>query len=307
MISIRTCVGLVACCVGSLVVSLMAHAAGMYVATAGGPADERRIAEWMQVVDSATVITFRHRVVVHRPVRFKTRKPCLYRLSRVLGEDRLEGTAPTRFARALGLWEHLPDTTSCRSGPCRTESHLLIGATGDTLISHSFDLTFRRSGREVTFAIACAEELAWISDSSKCWACLPVPHHLPGLIALAHQSFPWDSLVDRIKPCEPAAADSGSPLLGGYVYVEVVPEAIERQPPKYPDKARAAGAGGTVIVQALIGKDGEVRRTAIAESIPLLDQAAVQAVERWRFRPAMSNGEPVAVWVAVPVKFTLQD
>jgi protein TonB len=254
----------------------------------------------MQVVDSATVVIFRHRVDVHRPVRFKSRKPCIYGLNKVVGEERLAGTAPARFAEMLGLKERLPDTSSCQARHCRDDSHPLIGATRDTLMSQGLELTFQGSGRELTFAVAYPEEVARITDASQHWACLPLPPRTPDLVALARNSFPWDSLLTRIEPCKPTAADSAPPSPGDYVYVEELPESIERQAPKYPYKAREAGVGGTVMVQALIGRDGEVARTVIVESIPLLDQAAVQAVEQWRFRPARSNGKPVAIWVAVP-------
>jgi TonB family protein len=41
------------------------------------------------------------------------------------------------------------------------------------------------------------------------------------------------------------------------------------------------------------------------KSVPMLDAAAVAAVKQWVFKPALSNNKPVAVWVAVPMKFTL--
>jgi len=48
-----------------------------------------------------------------------------------------------------------------------------------------------------------------------------------------------------------------------------------------------------------------VRATRVLKSIPQLDAAAVRAVRKWRFQPALSDGKPVVVWVAVPVKFSL--
>jgi protein TonB len=95
------------------------------------------------------------------------------------------------------------------------------------------------------------------------------------------------------------------PKFGEYVYVEELPEAITRVAPQYPDLAREAGVDGTVMVQALVGKDGRVRDTRVVKSIPMLDAAAVTAVKQWVFKPALSNNKPVAVWVAVPVKFSL--
>lgn len=52
-------------------------------------------------------------------------------------------------------------------------------------------------------------------------------------------------------------------------------------------------------------EDGTVSDTRITGSIPELDAAAAQAVRQWRFKPAQSKGQPVAVWVAVPIKFSL--
>jgi len=95
------------------------------------------------------------------------------------------------------------------------------------------------------------------------------------------------------------------PKFGEYVYVEELPEAVTRVAPQYPDIAREAGVDGTVLVQALVGKDGKVHDVRVQKSIPMLDAAAIAAVKAWVFKPALSNNKPVAVWVAVPVKFSL--
>jgi protein TonB len=95
------------------------------------------------------------------------------------------------------------------------------------------------------------------------------------------------------------------PKFGEYVYVEELPEAVTKVSPVYPDLAREAGVDGTVMVQALVGKDGKVKDTKVVKSVPMLDAAAISAVKQWVFKPALSNNKPVAVWVAVPVKFSL--
>jgi len=99
--------------------------------------------------------------------------------------------------------------------------------------------------------------------------------------------------------------DDGLPRFGEYVYVEELPEAVTKVEPVYPDLAREAGVDGTVLVQALVGKDGRVKDTKVVKSIPMLNAAAVSAVKLWVFKPALSNNKPVAVWVAVPVRFLL--
>ncbi|MEQ1831883.1 MAG: energy transducer TonB [Candidatus Eisenbacteria bacterium] len=102
-----------------------------------------------------------------------------------------------------------------------------------------------------------------------------------------------------------APSEDELPKFGDYVYVEELPEAITRVPPQYPDLAREAGVDGTVMVQALVGKEGKVKDVRVVKSIPMLDEAAKTAVRQWVFKPALSNNKPVAVWVGVPVKFSL--
>ena len=108
---------------------------------------------------------------------------------------------------------------------------------------------------------------------------------------------------DNIVVAPPA--EDELPKFGEYVYVEELPEAITKVQPVYPELARDAGVDGTVMVQALVGKDGKVKDAKVVKSINMLDQAALDAVKNWVFKPALSNNKPVAVWVAVPVRFSL--
>jgi TonB family protein len=105
----------------------------------------------------------------------------------------------------------------------------------------------------------------------------------------------------RIEVAPPAVPRESLPNLGDYVYVEELPEAIKKVPPVYPELPRTVDA--TVLVQALVGKDGLVKETRVIKSVPLLDQAAVESVRQWVFKPAKTKGKPVAVWVAIPVRF----
>jgi len=102
-----------------------------------------------------------------------------------------------------------------------------------------------------------------------------------------------------------APPSDNMPGVNDYVYVEELPEAITKVSPEYPDIARQSSMEGTAIVKALVGKDGHVKDTVVVKSVPVLDDAAVAAVKKWVFKPALSNNKPVAVWVAVPVKFSL--
>ena len=95
------------------------------------------------------------------------------------------------------------------------------------------------------------------------------------------------------------------PKPGDFVYVTELPEAIEKVPPEYPPDARASGVQGTVTIQALVHADGTVGETLVAQSVPGLDLAAAACVLQWRFKPARNENGPTAVWVMVPIKFTL--
>ena len=99
--------------------------------------------------------------------------------------------------------------------------------------------------------------------------------------------------------------DDALPKFGDYVYVEELPEVISKPAPEYPDLARSAGVDGVVQLQALVGKDGKVKDVRVMKGVEMLNEAALKAVRNWVFKPALSNNKPVAVWVAVPVRFSL--
>ena len=76
--------------------------------------------------------------------------------------------------------------------------------------------------------------------------------------------------------------------------------------PAYPPIAQSARVQGVVIIEATIGPDGRVKEAKVLRSIPLLDQAALDAVKQWQFTPTLLNGVPVPVIMTVTVNFTLQ-
>jgi TonB family protein len=76
-------------------------------------------------------------------------------------------------------------------------------------------------------------------------------------------------------------------------------------PPDYPPVALSARVQGVVIVEVVIGPDGTVQDVKILRSIPLLDQAALDAVRQWEFTPTLLNGTPVPVIMTATVNFIL--
>jgi protein TonB len=80
---------------------------------------------------------------------------------------------------------------------------------------------------------------------------------------------------------------------------------VNRVEPKYPTMAIAAHISGTVHLRAIISKDGTVRELEVVDGNPLLAQAALLAVQNWRYQPTRLNGEPVEVETYVTVNFIL--
>jgi protein TonB len=76
--------------------------------------------------------------------------------------------------------------------------------------------------------------------------------------------------------------------------------------PVYPDVARVAHVEGTVILEAVLDTNGRVTQLRVLRSVPLLDQAALEAVRQWRYTPSIYYGKPVSVLMTITVRFTLQ-
>jgi len=69
--------------------------------------------------------------------------------------------------------------------------------------------------------------------------------------------------------------------------------------------ARQARIQGTVVLQAVIGKDGSIQNLKVVSGHPMLAPAALEAVKQWRYKPYFLNGEPVEVDTTINVNFTL--
>jgi protein TonB len=80
---------------------------------------------------------------------------------------------------------------------------------------------------------------------------------------------------------------------------------INKTAPPYPAIARAAGVQGTVILQATISKSGTIENLRVISGNAMLQQAALDAVKTWRYRPYLLNGQPIEVETTVNVVFSL--
>jgi protein TonB len=80
---------------------------------------------------------------------------------------------------------------------------------------------------------------------------------------------------------------------------------VRQVTPKYPAMAQQARIQGTVVLQAVIGKDGTVQNLHVISGPPMLIQAAMDAVRQWRYKPYHVNGEPVEADTQINVNFKL--
>ncbi|HEV8037243.1 MAG TPA: TonB family protein [Bryobacteraceae bacterium] len=85
------------------------------------------------------------------------------------------------------------------------------------------------------------------------------------------------------------------------------PSVIYRVEPEYSDEARQAGIEGTVVLSALIDEKGKATNLKVTQPLGHgLDQMAMEAVDRWVFRPGMKDSKPAAVQTSIEVGFHLR-
>jgi periplasmic protein TonB len=84
------------------------------------------------------------------------------------------------------------------------------------------------------------------------------------------------------------------------------PRKLRNVQPVYPQIAQSARVQGAVIIEATIDTRGHISDTRVLRSIPLLDQAALDAVRQWEYEPTLLNGVPVPVIMTVTVNFSLR-
>jgi len=149
---------------------------------------------------------------------------------------------------------------------------------------------------------------------------LGVPEPVPDFQATASTIATQEQLAEAFVPTNLSSLDSGAgdslvvmpdaigndnPSPDDFVAVEEMPVLIQIPAPAYPDMARQAEVEGTVMVRALVGKDGKVQNAFVTDGVPMLNDAAVAAAKKAIFKPALQQHKPVAVWVQIPMRFSL--
>jgi len=100
-----------------------------------------------------------------------------------------------------------------------------------------------------------------------------------------------------VKAAPPKKVNVSSGVMQGNVLVKTTPQ--------YPAIAKAARIQGTVVLQATISKAGTIENLRVVSGPAMLQQAALDAVRSWRYKPYLLNGDPVEVETQVNVVFSL--
>jgi TonB family protein len=118
-------------------------------------------------------------------------------------------------------------------------------------------------------------------------------------------AVPGSARPGLLVPSAPAQVVPSGPIrVDGHIIKP--PTRLLNVIPVYPDDARAAHVGGVVILEITIGENGSVTNARVLRSIPMLDQAAIDAVFQWVYEPTLLNGMPVEVQMIVTINFSLQ-
>lgn len=104
--------------------------------------------------------------------------------------------------------------------------------------------------------------------------------------------------VPVVHPPAPRAVRLPSSMVEGMLVHKTIPE--------YPRIAVATRTQGTVVLQATIARNGAIENLRVISGPPMLQQAALDAVSTWRYRPYMLNGQPIEVETTVNVVFKLE-
>jgi periplasmic protein TonB len=137
-----------------------------------------------------------------------------------------------------------------------------------------------------------------LSNEPDTSARIDLSDNFPGGPGPANADSPWGhqpTVVVQQAPKQPAHVSQG--IMEGRVYDKILPV--------YPAIARAVHTEGTVVLEATISKSGAIANLHVLSGPAILQQAAIDAVRQWRYRPYLLNGEPVDVETTVNVVFKL--
>jgi TonB family protein len=112
-------------------------------------------------------------------------------------------------------------------------------------------------------------------------------------------------MAKAIKCLNPAWSSQSTPQRTVIPPGEAAALLLSKTPPLYPPIARAARVSGTVVLQVTISQTGLVENLRVVSGEPMLQQAALEAVKSWKYKPYLVRGKPVEVETTVNVIFAL--
>lgn len=119
-----------------------------------------------------------------------------------------------------------------------------------------------------------------------------------------------DDSLDFGTGTEVVIQESGDEIPGSDIFIpfEVAPQPLPDFSPKpdMPEMAKMAGVQGKVIVQVYVDKKGEVKKWKIVKEEPKdlgFGEEVEKIIPKWKFTPAIQQGNPVGVWIAIPFNF----
>ena len=113
----------------------------------------------------------------------------------------------------------------------------------------------------------------------------------------------WSGVAAPLLDPAAAVSDGGSFSVSE---VEKPPELISAVPPVYPASLRRAGVEGRVVLVFVVDEQGQVQDPRVEQSTrPEFEAPALEAVRKWRFRPAQKDGRPVRAHLRQPIRFSI--
>jgi periplasmic protein TonB len=129
--------------------------------------------------------------------------------------------------------------------------------------------------------------------------------YIPGIGDAATRGGVFGSSGTGLAPVIPAAPVASEHLVRLSQMSEG--DLIRKIVPTYPPLARSAHIQGTVVLKAMISKQGTIENLQLLSGHPMLAPAAIEAVRQWRYRPYVLNNEPVEVETQITVNFALNN
>jgi TonB family protein len=153
--------------------------------------------------------------------------------------------------------------------------------------------------RRIVNLMEKTEKISWMRRTALVVGC--------ALLALA-ASYTAMALQANVNPPGEKAKDDAPVVINGVVSLNAAQAAgnlVSKVAPVYPAVAKAAGVEGTVSLDAVIGKDGHMKKLQVISGPAILQQPSKDAVEQWVYKPFLLNGNPVEVKTEIHVIYTL--